>query len=449
MKFDRDKLPIFIALCIMLMVVFIGLFTPVRSRLAFQVEKLKSRLYYLSNPPGKEVFVPIENSEMTATLPPDMAATLSVPALVPLQLTNMPSATETILTETPVPTLFPSPTLSPAPTETMIPLPAVFSLTGVKYEDQHGVWNYCAPTNLSMALRYWGWNGDRIKAGKALKPMDKDKNVMFYEMENFVTQSTGLRAIVRRGGNAQLVRQLIVGGFPVLIEKGAFMQEVNGTLSWMGHYNLITGYDDVAEEWIVQDSYYQPDFRIKYELIDQEWRSFNYEFMIVYPGDKEADLYSILGPYTNEQWTKENAFKMADEQVAAATDAESTFYAYFNRGSAQVDLNDFYGAAQSYDMAYSAYAQLDQKIRPYRIVWYQTGPYYAYYYSGRYQDLINLADIALASTSEPFLEESYYWRAMAYNALGSFKQAEENVNSCLSVHPDFVPCVSLKAEMGI
>ena len=52
--------------------------------------------------------------------------------------------------------------------------------------------------------------------------------------------------------------------------------------------------------------------------------------------DREG-TYSILGPYTNEQWTKENAFKMADEQVVSAKDAES-YFIHFNRGSAQVDL---------------------------------------------------------------------------------------------------------------
>ena len=28
----------------------------------------------------------------------------------------------------------------------------------MKYETQHGIWNYCAPTNLSMALTFWASN---------------------------------------------------------------------------------------------------------------------------------------------------------------------------------------------------------------------------------------------------------------------------------------------------
>ena len=100
-------------------------------------------------------------------------------------------------------------------------------------------------------------------------------------------------------------------------------------------------------------------------------------------------------------------------------------------------------------MAFSYYANLDTKTRPYRIVWYQTGPYYAYYYSGRYQDVINLANITLASTNEPYLEESYYWRAMAEAALGEFESAQADVQSCLDIHPGFVACSSLSAEIGM
>ena len=33
-----------------------------------------------------------------------------------------------------------------------------------------------------------------------------------------------------------------------------------------------------------------------------------------------------------------------------------------------------------------------------RMMWYQTGPYFAYYYSARYQDVINLANTTLNDT---------------------------------------------------
>ena len=212
---------------------------------------------------------------------------------------------------------------------------------------------------------------------------------------------------------------------------------------------MVTGYDDEKEEWTVQDSYYTPDYIVSYDLLFDEWKSFNFQFMIVYPGDKEAELYGLLGPYTNQDWAKENALKVADEQIKSATDDESWFFAYFNRGSTQIELNDFYGAAQSFDMAFEYYALLDTSTRPYRIVWYQTGPYYAYYYSGRYNDVISLATMTLASTQEPYLEESYYWRAMAEVALQEFKDAESDLRTCLDIHEGFMACQSLLTEIGL
>ena len=64
----------------------------------------------------------------------------------------------------------PKPGPTAQPTITTTPLPATVMLEGVKYEHQHGRLNYCGPANFSMALTYWGWNGNRDVIGKAVKP---------------------------------------------------------------------------------------------------------------------------------------------------------------------------------------------------------------------------------------------------------------------------------------
>ena len=207
-------------------------------------------------------------------------------------------------------------------------------------------------------------------------------------------------------------------------------------------------YDDAAQEWTVQDSYYNADYKVSYETLAQEWLCFNNQFMLVYPGDREGEVYSILGPYTNSNWANNNALRMADAQIEAAETPEEYFYAYFNRGTSQVELSDFFGAAQSYDMAYTYYPDIEANRRPYRMVWYQTGPYYAYYYCGRYYDVIALAETTLASTSEPYLEESHYWRAMAYNELGEIEKAHDDLETCIRLHPGFTACEALLYELG-
>jgi tetratricopeptide (TPR) repeat protein len=82
------------------------------------------------------------------------------------------------------------------------------------------------------------------------------------------------------------------------------------------------------------------------------------------------------------------------------------------------------------------------------LIWYQTGPYFAYYYSGRYQDVIELATTTLDAMSEPILEESYYWRAMAKIALGETEAAIKDLRESLKHHPDFIPSLELLRQLG-
>jgi len=68
-------------------------------------------------------------------------------------------------------------------------------------------------------------------------------------------------------------------------------------------------------------------------------------------------------------------------------------------------------------------------------MWYHETPYQAYYYTGRYGDVINLANTTLAAMSEPVLEEAYYWRGMAEAALGDFAAARKDFQKALRLNP--------------
>ena len=300
MEPDRDRRPFFIFLLIALLIICVGLFTPIREKLEIRIDGLKSRLFYMHSDPANTMFVPGQSG---ATADAIIEATISqyITEVSPTE-TPLPSPTATQLQITEEPTATEIPTNTPEPTATPEPLPNRYNILGVKYETQHGIWNYCAPTNLSMTMTYWGWKGQRTDIGPKVKPFEKDKNVMFYELADYVTENSDLRAVHRSGGTSELLKRLIIHDYPVLIEKGAFMQEVSGRYSWMGHYNVVTGYDDETEEWTVQDSYYNADYKVSYETLEEEWQSFNHQFMVVYPGNFEGAVYSILGPYTNNNW---------------------------------------------------------------------------------------------------------------------------------------------------
>jgi tetratricopeptide (TPR) repeat protein len=139
--------------------------------------------------------------------------------------------------------------------------------------------------------------------------------------------------------------------------------------------------------------------------------------------------------------------KAQDE--AAALTGRDLFFALFNQGTNQVALKDYAAAAAAYDAAFANYALIPQAERPWRMLWYQTGPYFAYFYTGRYQDVINLASATLEAMSEPILEETYYWRAKAEIALAQVETATKDLKKCLEVHPGFEPCQSELQNLGV
>jgi hypothetical protein len=411
-----------------LVVLAVGMYLvpQVRERVNFRAEQLRIQVMNIIRPPEKVVFVP--QKTILPTLPVD-----STPTPIPE------------ITQTSKPVSQPTLTVDPATLATS--LPPFVDIKGVRYIDQHNAPNYCAPSTLAMALSYWGWRGSRDDVARIIKPYKEDYNVMPYEMENFVTNNAGLKSIIRQGGTTGLLKSLVAGGFPVLIEKGVYLLDLANQVSWMGHYNLVTGYDDAKGEFIVQDAYLGADHRFKYADLENEWRSFNFVFEIVYSPEKEQDLMNIIGTYKDETAANRIAYDRATSEISKFTDINQ-YFAWFNRGTSMVKLQDYAGAAQAYDQAFAIYQTLPEDTRPFRMLWYQTGPYQAYYYTNRYQDVISLADLTLSLANHPGLEESNYWRAMAYVAVGKKPDAITDLNLTLKIHPGFEPSVQLLQQLG-
>ena len=146
-----------------------------------------------------------------------------------------------------------------------------------------------------MALSFWGWKGNRDVVGPFLKPDEKDKNVMPYEMADYVTQQTDLKVVSRVGGDLELIKRFLANGFPVLVEKGTYLRDLTGVVSWMGHYQVVTGYDDAQGIFITQDSFITADHEVTYEDMIKGWRAFNYTYLVIYPPEKEAQVMELVG----------------------------------------------------------------------------------------------------------------------------------------------------------
>jgi hypothetical protein len=433
------KLPLILAVSISLWCLFavaVYFLPPVHERLAWRVDELILAVKYKLNPPAQVVFVPQEGGLATLDTAPTLqdAPTQALP-------------TATWVEASPLPATAAPPTASPTVAPT--PLPERVILSGVRYEDQHGRWNYCAPANLSMALSFWGWQGNRDVVGPVIKPDPKDKNVMPYEMVNYIEGHTDLSVKLRVGGDLNLLKRFIAAGFPVLVEKGTYLRDISGVVSWMGHYQVVTGYDDVAGVFIAQDSYVKPDLEVPYDQMIQRWRAFNYTYLIIHTADQESQVLELLGSDADVTVNYQNAALKASNEVLGLSGIDH-YFAWFNRGTTLVALQDYGGAALAYDEAFKVYPTIPEDERPWRMLWYQTGPYFAYFYVQRYYDVLYLADSTLnAMQSDKNLEESYYWRGMAKKALGDATGAIADFRLALQFHPGFGPAIYQLELLGV
>lgn len=422
------------------MLLLIGLYyiPPIHERLAWRIDSVRTQIKYFVNPPDEAVFQPTQQAQL------ELAVTQMMKTL---EATVMPQETST-----------PKPGSTLRPTVTSTPLPATVMLDTVKYEHQHGRLNYCGPANFSMALTYWGWDGNRDVIGKAVKPTDKDKNVMPYELQDYITDNVpGMRSIVRNGGDIEMLKRLVSAGFPVVVEKGIYELDVNGKYGWMGHYAFVTGYDQPKGLIIYQDTYQPqgappgPNRQIKTLTFIEGWRAFNYVFVVVYPDEKENEVLTLLGPLADDEQANRHALSVAQTEAQTLTDIDR-FFAWFNAGTSHVALFQYADAAIAYDYAFNLYADLsvNESVRPYRMMWYQTGPYKAYFYTDRFADVINLADTTLNDTiAEPVLEESLYWRGQAYYMAGKTDLAVKDYRAALSVHPQWIPATQALQDLGV
>jgi tetratricopeptide (TPR) repeat protein len=285
-------------------------------------------------------------------------------------------------------------------------------------------------------------------------------------MVNFVNDNTSFRALSRYGGSVELLKRMVAAGFPVIIEKGYYQRDTTGRTSWMGHFSFITGYDEAAKQFVWQDSYPNRcadqehpeivenkgrDNLLGYDELLTEWRGYDYLFIVVYPPEQETDVMQALGPWADAQWAAQHALEIAQAETESLT-GNDEFFAWFNLGTSHVALQQYADAAAAYDQAFTIYATLsnDNSQRPYRILWYETGPYWAYFYTGRYQDVINLANTTLnALVSTPSLEESLYWRAMAEYALGQYDAAYSDIRSAVYYNKNMQVALARMEEWGI
>lgn len=394
-------------------------------------------------PQGESAISPEELLGAPLALVTPTGVATAVPTQAAIEI--VPSATPTATppaTATPVP-----PTFTPFPTEIVptqtgsadtgegsllavaaaVPArPSAERLFGIRHVKQ--TWNNCGPANLTMALSFYGWTQEQSVAAEYLKPNREDKNVNPGEMVSFVNEQTGVRAVTRIGGTTELLRQFIAAGFPVIIETG-YMPE---GYDWIGHYQTVVGYDDTLGVFYVYDSYLGTGengegIAETYSDADTNWQHFNRTFIVLYAQERENEVRTILGELADLTTAAEHALTVA--QAEARANPQNAF-AWFNMGTSYTRLGRYEEAAAAFDQARRV------GTLPWRITWYQFGPFEAYFNAGRYDDVLALVNANLANGAQ-FVEETYYWNGRVLAMQGNTAAAADAFRQALAHNPRY------------
>ncbi len=288
-------------------------------------------------------------------------------------------------------------------------------LTGFNWVRQGA--NDCGPASITVLMSYWGVNFTQEDAVNFLKPNPEDPNVRPDEIAKFV-ETMGYHALVRVNGNIDLLKQLILAGYPVMIETGYDPEPQ--VVGWTSHYLTLVGFSDQDREFIAMDTYRRPNWGYPYEEIDKYWRQFNRRYLVVYRPDQAAAVASLVGADMDDTTMYTNAMRTA--QLELSVDRGDAF-GWFNLGGSLTGLGRYQDASSAFDEA--------RRVGlPSRFLWYQFSIFDAYLkVGGDYtEQVILLANDVLQAKAT---EEAFYYKGLAYLAKGDKDSARQQLQLAL------------------
>jgi len=340
---------------------------------------------------------------------------------------------------TATPVMSPTPSATPSPTPSPTPLPRQVILPPMRRWELQKI-NNCGPATMSFYLNWWGWKGNQDDVAAVVKPNPKDRNVNVEELVTFVQEDVpGLWAEFRVGGTLRTLKHFLAAGYPLMIETGMELDTSYwpGDDRWAGHYLFLTGYDDTAQTFVVQDAFRGPNRAVPYEELDAEWQAFNRVYILVYPPQRQDEMRRLFGPHWDTDYNRQAALEQAQRETE--TDPENAF-AWFNVGTNWVYFEKWDRAAAAYDRAFDIGL-------PQRMLRYQFGPFFAYFHSWQLEKLQAILDYALHITPES--EEAWLWQGWLYVRLGQNDKAEEAFRKALKLNPNYADAQYALRYLGL
>ena len=286
--------------------------------------------------------------------------------------------------------------------------------------------NNCGPAALSMALSHYDNYISQQELGQAPRPYQNpqgdndDKSVVLDELV-LLARSYGLPGYHLPVGTMDIVKQFISADMPVIAR--TLLHEGED----IGHYRVVTGYDDNRKILIQDDSLQGKQLTYSYDEFNRLWEAFSYEYVVLVPPEKKEIAEAILGGYVDERYAWEQSVSLATDSLKQYP---NNIYATFNRSVAYYHLGQ-------YEKAIADFESVENQL-PWRTLWYQIDPILAYYQSGNFDRVLSITDQVLTNHNRAF-SELYFLRGKIFKSQGDELAAQEEFRKVELYNQNFNP----------
>lgn len=294
--------------------------------------------------------------------------------------------------------------------------------------------NNCAPAALSIALSFYGIQADQEELAEELRPYrnargdNDDKSTLPSELAA-KARAYGLIPYFRPNGSVEMVKRFIFEGMPVLVRTRLHADDD------IAHYRVIKGYDDVAGVFIQDDSFQGRNVRYSYAEFQKIWKSFNFEYLVLAPREKDGIARAILGDDLDELSAWRNALRSAESDLVNDPDDVE---ARFNLSVAAFYLGDNERSVEEFE-------KVEHSLEP-RVLWYQLEPVEAYFQLGNYERLFSLSESILVRENRAYAE-LYLLRGKSYFAQGKVELAKKEFEKALQYNKNYTEARDALAQL--
>jgi len=273
--------------------------------------------------------------------------------------------------------------------------PPSYTLKNIRH-DYQGPDN-CAPVTALTVLGYFGTQVTQAQAANAMKDYRGDPQVTSLEVAAYLGRF-GLRSVIRYAGDADVLRELVSRGFPVVVQQRLKVG------SNVAHFRTVYGYS--AGRFLISDPILGPSLSLTTAELQNLWQYYNGEYLVAYPPGREAQVQAALGSDFDLQSNWRHAKQHGDEDVRARPNDP---YAWWGLAKANLRLGNVQEATTQFDRA----VQIGVPTIYYL---YRQEAFEAWTKAGQHQKTLDWTTRALRAY--PASKELVQFRNIASSALG-------------------------------